>query len=45
MKLGTLVTSPEGVKGRIERTSLRTGCLLIRITGDHWFQAELLERV
>lgn len=39
MKLGTPVTTPAG-PGTIERMSRRTGCLLIRVTGDHWFEAK-----
>lgn len=48
MKLGTLVTTPDGITGTINRVSDRTGCRMYRVVDasnhERWFEAALLER-
>ena len=43
MTIGTIILTPDNTHGKIERTSTRTGCLLVRITDEHshqgWFVA------
>ena len=42
MTIGTIITTPDGQSGPVERTSTETGCLLLRITANGhqgWFVA------
>lgn len=42
MTIGAIILTPDNTRGPIERTSTRTGCLLVRITADGhqgWFVA------
>lgn len=44
MTIGTIILTPDNTRGKIERTSTRTGCLLVR-ADDRWFIAAECERV